>query len=452
MDKIGRNDPCPCGSGKKYKKCCMMRDQESEIRDREESEAASRALDWLAEHYPDETDEAVHGEFFGGLTDEEMDRLGNLPDDLQDMIQINIGEWLVTDAHIEVNGVRTPVRDLFFGLGGPLMSPASRDWLQRLGERPLSLYEVQEVKPREGMELADLLKPDGPSVWVTERTATRNLLRYDVLGARLVRRDGGFVLSGAVYPFIRTDALACRDKILNKIKRTTSSLAGEVVGTFIIRQWLERLATERPLPKIVDTLTGDSVMLVTDHYGVTDWEALGVILAAQPDVHGNRTEGWVRFARTAGNVRRSRAALNPKGDETLEVFCRTLKLADDARRWLEKIAGSTLTYKIREMVDPRSRKALESTPAVPRPNIPPEVATQIMHDYLRNVYDDWTEKPIPVLGNRTPRVAIKTAKGRREVIELLQTYELNDARRVRDEGGKPFDFGFLWERLGLKRE
>jgi len=20
---IGRNDPCPCGSGKKYKKCCM---------------------------------------------------------------------------------------------------------------------------------------------------------------------------------------------------------------------------------------------------------------------------------------------------------------------------------------------------------------------------------------------------------------------------------------------
>jgi len=23
MSKIGRNDPCPCGSGKKYKKCCI---------------------------------------------------------------------------------------------------------------------------------------------------------------------------------------------------------------------------------------------------------------------------------------------------------------------------------------------------------------------------------------------------------------------------------------------
>ena len=22
--KIGRNEPCPCGSGKKYKKCCAL--------------------------------------------------------------------------------------------------------------------------------------------------------------------------------------------------------------------------------------------------------------------------------------------------------------------------------------------------------------------------------------------------------------------------------------------
>ncbi|MBQ9131949.1 MAG: SEC-C domain-containing protein, partial [Clostridia bacterium] len=21
--RVGRNDPCPCGSGKKYKNCCM---------------------------------------------------------------------------------------------------------------------------------------------------------------------------------------------------------------------------------------------------------------------------------------------------------------------------------------------------------------------------------------------------------------------------------------------
>ena len=31
MRKIGRNDPCPCGSGKKYKKCCLPLDEESKI-------------------------------------------------------------------------------------------------------------------------------------------------------------------------------------------------------------------------------------------------------------------------------------------------------------------------------------------------------------------------------------------------------------------------------------
>ncbi len=25
--KVGRNDPCPCGSGKKYKKCCLGKNQ-----------------------------------------------------------------------------------------------------------------------------------------------------------------------------------------------------------------------------------------------------------------------------------------------------------------------------------------------------------------------------------------------------------------------------------------
>ena len=25
MNEVGRNDPCPCGSGKKYKKCCGIK-------------------------------------------------------------------------------------------------------------------------------------------------------------------------------------------------------------------------------------------------------------------------------------------------------------------------------------------------------------------------------------------------------------------------------------------
>ena len=30
MAKAGRNDPCPCGSGRKYKRCCLEKDEATE--------------------------------------------------------------------------------------------------------------------------------------------------------------------------------------------------------------------------------------------------------------------------------------------------------------------------------------------------------------------------------------------------------------------------------------
>lgn len=31
MNKVGRNAPCPCGSGKKYKKCCQVYQPSKEL-------------------------------------------------------------------------------------------------------------------------------------------------------------------------------------------------------------------------------------------------------------------------------------------------------------------------------------------------------------------------------------------------------------------------------------
>lgn len=40
MTKVGRNTPCPCGSGKKYKQCCLGK--ESELRNTKLSTGAFR--------------------------------------------------------------------------------------------------------------------------------------------------------------------------------------------------------------------------------------------------------------------------------------------------------------------------------------------------------------------------------------------------------------------------
>jgi len=41
MPKIGRNSMCPCGSGLKYKHCCLSKDEESALEQQET--AASKA-------------------------------------------------------------------------------------------------------------------------------------------------------------------------------------------------------------------------------------------------------------------------------------------------------------------------------------------------------------------------------------------------------------------------
>jgi tetratricopeptide (TPR) repeat protein len=46
MAKTGRNDPCPCGSRKKYKKCCLAKDEAAARERAKEAEVAgSAALD-----------------------------------------------------------------------------------------------------------------------------------------------------------------------------------------------------------------------------------------------------------------------------------------------------------------------------------------------------------------------------------------------------------------------
>ncbi len=39
--KVGRNDPCPCASGKKYKKCCLTSDEAARIRSSKETPTSS---------------------------------------------------------------------------------------------------------------------------------------------------------------------------------------------------------------------------------------------------------------------------------------------------------------------------------------------------------------------------------------------------------------------------
>ena len=89
--KIGRNDPCPCGSGKKYKKCCSEKDREAESATLKAQNAAA-----LAALPPPEDEESFQADW---PLDPALAHLGVRFEDgrrhaSEDRWEEALGEWL----------------------------------------------------------------------------------------------------------------------------------------------------------------------------------------------------------------------------------------------------------------------------------------------------------------------------------------------------------------------
>ena len=61
-NKPGRNEPCPCGSGKKYKNCCAKAEAQSLQEAKAHEEAVPRAIGWLAQYHRKAFAEALQQE------------------------------------------------------------------------------------------------------------------------------------------------------------------------------------------------------------------------------------------------------------------------------------------------------------------------------------------------------------------------------------------------------
>jgi hypothetical protein len=258
LEKIGRNEPCICGSGKKYKKCCLEKDRSAASRLRDVAATAPRSLEWLADKYPEHVRATIENNFYGGLKKSEKETFKTLTAINGELLNINIGEWLLTDATFDIDGKIIPVTNILLATDGPPLSDSGRSWLKALGEFPLSLYELREVRPGEGMMVSDLLRPDKGMVWVDERSASRSLVRWDVIGARIVNRSEGFSLSGAVYPFERDDAISCQAKINRKTKGDVVEAGDLRDKTFsvLVTEWIRNMIRDAAAKSESETSSG----------------------------------------------------------------------------------------------------------------------------------------------------------------------------------------------------
>jgi hypothetical protein len=461
MPEPGRNDPCPCGSGKKYKRCCMARREEESRQGRDQVAGLGRAIGWLFDHHGPAVEDAIL-EFFDRGRGEVASFFADLPAGLKEMAEINLNEWLLADAEIVVDGARRRTAELVLEAGPPLEA-AARSRVAELARPPLRLYEVEECRPGEGLFLRDALEPGAAPAWVKERTASRTLIRHAVFGARIILEGGERELSGAIYPIPRGDLLRLKDFIRGRLRgrrATDLAVVRRVVGLAIIDAWVSSISP-KPLPRIQDAASGDPLLLVTDHYRVRDWDRLAAALEREGRIRGSREDGWVLLESepTDEPGQRFVLSLTPGSGDRLEAFARTRRLAEEGKSWLAGVAGDLLIFVTREIVDPVGALR-HGVPRKPKPradsakdrDMPPAERTELLRQVFEHQYSHWADEPIPALGGKTPRQSLRSKRGRERVVDLLRLYEHEEEKNAKEEGREPVRFDFLWEALRLDRE
>jgi hypothetical protein len=65
--------------------------------------------------------------------------------------------------------------------------------------------------------------------------------------------------------------------------------------------------------------------------------------------------------------------------------------------------------------------------------------------HYRRTLDD----PLPLLDDKTPRQAVKTKKGRAQIVGWLKLLENSEFRRAAGQGHNPYDTAWMWRELKL---
>jgi hypothetical protein len=450
----GRNDPCPCGSGRKYKKCCLVRG--------EVAREASAAADAVALEGADLRQAALDAltaysiqQGFGKQARPVIEAFSldrPLPDGVSEAdVHFKFYFHWHFDA-VLANG-RT-IAEAFLESADRSLPTRQRALLQRLAKARLRLYEVEEVRREEGLRLLDLRS--GESIWVRERSATRQLERWDVLGARIATEEDGVLgLEGGAYlfaPDAKSNLLDQLRKEERKLRRRKEALDDDALfrrfAPILHSLWLA-CAVPRPKPRIV-TAEGDPMVFGKCVFDVLDERALRDALDRRAELVADPDGGyvWVEdsrdgFTRTLGEITLEEGRL------TLNVTSR--QRAERGRALLAKASGAFIRHRATRYESVESAmKARASAPAMrPEELVPPAEAARVLAGFKDGHYRAWLDVPLPALAGRTPRHAARLKTLRPRLIDLLKELENHEARAASPES-PAYDFRWMWRELGLE--
>jgi hypothetical protein len=436
--KPGRNDPCWCGSGKKYKKCHLQQDEESA---REERSAPDDifGVTWrqLLEssrgyHAAGELNRAI--QLYAGRDRSEVDP--------KTLAETGFFEWYLMDYRAAPGG-RT-VAEEFLRRRGPRLPDRERALVESWTASRFAFWETQRIEAGRGVELKDLF--EGDTFFVRDVSTSRTAAKWDCIAGRLHRFEDNWLFAGDGF-LVPRELLP---RIVERVKAgsaETGMTAGEFVRSrshewrpLVVERNAEQLANQSLL-----NYEGDRIEFSSAEYEAPDEEAVATVLVGAPmfeetsEDAGKRTFGWLDEAH--GDDPRRAFGHVEIGGGRLRLECNSRERLTTGRTVLEELCGGL----VRHLAD--SFRTIGEV-REEAPPLEPAIGHDVLANFYAEYYAKWVDEPVPALNGLTPREAVRSKAGREAVEALLREFE-NDEGHKRGAGGHAFDFSTVRAALGL---
>ncbi len=467
---VGRNDPCPCGSGRKYKKCCLAHEESARgnAPPLREFEHQPQSKDPELAHWKEEDRRLIRagmarieaapmdarkliGKYWGRETLDGLRKEG-----LSGAAIHQFNQWFWLDWR------RTPNGNTF---AEQMMTNASltepqRRLLASMNSSHMSVYQVVRLDRGRGVELENVL--EGGRTFVHDLKFSLSIEKWGLLFCRIYPAGpynfmaaGGFAFPPRVKEFIR-DYL---DRELRKHRRQFPDVSlGEFLKTKAevfgyLTAALHRHMAQLPLLQNADR---DTLVFCKAQFAVASPEGMLTELRKCPalEEEGER-KGQYKFVwlRPGKHQTRLLGHIALEGKK-LVMECNSRERLAQGTKLLQEIGRLELVET--EMQDARQllEKGMKDrdTVSVPSEDESIEDLSEVqasLKQFLERHYEDWTDQPLPALAGQTPRQATKTASGRQKIIDLLHEMEYGDRGRA---AYRRYDWNKLRRRLSLPEE
>lgn len=482
--KIGRNDPCPCGSGKKYKQCCLKTEQTTGGEDflwhrirRAIEGSPTQLLDFADSHFGRQALLEAWKEFMPWEDEPFTPSTPHMPI----FIPWFFYDWrpdpLNTTVKHEALDGRTLAR-AYLDKKGKYLDPLRIRYLEQCCTAPFSFYDVISVRLGNGFVLRDIFT--GEEIDVTEHSGSRQTQVGDIMFAKVVRIDQVAMLeacSPVMFPPMEKGAildlrkhirsrklpitpellkeydlemldlyLDISDRLLNPSMPQLQNTDGDPM---LFHKLIYDLAC--PAREALDTLRqlnltdNDESMLTEAEFNPSgelhkiefSWEKPG------NKRHKNWSNTILGHLRIEGSTLTAEVNSEQRAQEFKAIMAELLPGKTRYKTTVIESPQAMLARSKKEGLSPQARRREQEAEDL---NALPEVQAH-MAEMMRQHYRDWPNQKLPALKGKTPLQAIKTRDGKEMVAALLMDFERGGKRTT-----PPLDpaiIAELRERLGL---